>query len=128
MLRKMSPRLSPDPLQGVRGHRARFGRKVMMHETAVQQLICDLFEEEALVIGGLVSTHCPDDDFVWALVRSLDQIRQRSLDRLMNVPDTSASEDTTFADPSRPHPAVEEFLRRINESDPRPKENTPCLN
>jgi len=69
-----------------------------------KEIIRDLFEEEALVIGGLLVVHEVDDDFVWRLIRSLDAIRLKSLSRLETAePDLGVD----------PHPAIEEFLRRL---------------
>ena len=72
-------------------------------------LIEDLFEEEALVIGGLVAVHEMDDEQVWRLITHLDVIRGRVLRRLQ---DTAPTDGKT---PRRrltltPHPAIENFL------------------
>lgn len=81
----------------------------MLSKTEVRELINDLFEEEALVIGGLVAVHKVDDDVTWRLVKNLDVIRRKLLRRL----DDDAS-DEGEAPPKRPnlkpHPAIEDFL------------------
>jgi len=85
----------------------------MISTVEARSLINNLFEEEALVIGGLVAVYEVDDDLVWRLMKNLDVIRGRILRRL---------EDQTPADelPRRPnlkpHPAIEEFLRSIRSS------------
>jgi len=56
----------------------------MIAEAEVRQLVDDLFEEEALVIGGLVAVHRLDDELVWRLMKSFDIIRSRFLQRIGN--------------------------------------------
>ncbi|MCK6478606.1 MAG: hypothetical protein HUU06_01325 [Planctomycetaceae bacterium] len=81
-----------------------------MDREEVQALIREVFEEEALLIGGLVAAHPVDDEFVWRLMRNLDALRRRIL-AAIGAPER----------PSRPleprgavpHPAVEEFLARL---------------
>lgn len=73
-----------------------------------RMLIDDIFEEEALVIGGLVAVHEIDDDLVWRLIQNLDAIRARTLRRL---PDEERAGEAASREPDlRPHPAIEEFL------------------
>jgi len=85
----------------------------MLTKTEAKDLINDVFEEEALVLGGLVALHDIEDDLVWRLVRNLDAIRGRVLRSL----DDSEFPDTDEPGPRRPdlrpHPAIEEFLLRI---------------
>lgn len=86
------------------------GAEAMISRAEVRDLIDDLFEEEALVIGGLVAVHEMDDDLVWRLVKNLDVIRGKVLRRL----DDKAPGDGDGAPPRRPnlkpHPAIEDFL------------------
>lgn len=81
----------------------------MLSKAEVQDLINDLFEEEALVIGGLVAVHKVDDDVIWRLVKNLDVIRRKMLRRL-----DDETPDEVEAPPRRPnlkpHPAIEDFL------------------
>lgn len=82
----------------------------MITKAEVRELITDLFEEEALLIGGLVAVHKVDDDLVWRLVKNLDVIRGKILRRLE---DKELAEDA--GPPLRrphlkPHPAIEDFL------------------
>lgn len=82
----------------------------MISKAEAKELINDLFEEEALVIGGLVAVHNLDDDLVWRLVKSLDVTRGKVLRRL----EDKAAADRDSAAPGRPnlkpHPAIEDFL------------------
>ncbi len=82
----------------------------MITKAEARELITDLFEEEALVIGGLVAIHKVDDDLVWRLVKNLDVIRGKVLRRLE---DKEVPDDTALP-PNRshlkPHPAIEDFL------------------
>ena len=68
----------------------------MASKEEFRDLIDDLFEEEALVLGGLVAIHEVDDDLVWQLARSLDAIRRKALARL------NQTEHVGGDDPSRP--------------------------
>lgn len=80
----------------------------MIERTEVRELILDLFEEEALAIGGLVAVHEIEDDLVWRLMRTLDVIRGRALRRLDDkVLDDEAGAPRAAA---KPHPAIENFL------------------
>ncbi len=89
------------------------GQETMISKGEVRDLINDLFEEEALVIGGLVAVHEMDDDLVWRLVKNLDVIRGKILRRLQD--DVTADEDgTPPRRPNlRPHPAIEDFLLSV---------------
>jgi hypothetical protein len=81
-----------------------------MRKPEVKDLIRDLFEEEALVIGGLVAVHKVEDDVIWRLVKNLDVIRRKYLRRL----DDKDPDDEGGGPPRRPHlkphPAIEDFL------------------
>lgn len=82
----------------------------MITKTEVRQIINDLFEEEALVIGGLVAVHDMDDDLVWRLVKNLDVIRGRFLRRI-EARDASGNGDNSAPRHNlKPHPAIEDFL------------------
>ena len=85
----------------------------MISTAEVREMIDDLFEEEALMIGGLVAVHWLDDDLVWRLVRSIDVIRGRILRRLET--EAPAEEDKLEFDSAnhKPHPAIEEFLHTL---------------
>jgi hypothetical protein len=82
----------------------------MISKAEVRGMIDDVFEEEALVIGGLVAVHEIDDDVVWHLVKNLDVIRGKALRRL----EDKAPEDEDRLPRRRPnlkpHPAIEDFL------------------
>jgi hypothetical protein len=85
----------------------------MISKTGVRDLINDLFEEEALVIGGLVAVHKVDDDLVWRLVKNLDVIRGKTLRRLDDEPPLDETEPRYRRPNVKPHPAIEDFLRSL---------------
>ncbi|MDH5528206.1 MAG: hypothetical protein OEY97_12975 [Nitrospirota bacterium] len=94
----------------------------MLSTTEARTLVNDLFEQQALVVGGLLATHALDDDFVWRLMRSLDAIRTRTLRRLGDGPEAGGPE---AGGPDSPeeltvhrHPAVEEFLSKLRRDRP----------
>jgi hypothetical protein len=89
------------------------GATEMITRTEAKQLINDLFEEEALVIGGLVAVHRLDDDLVWRLVKNLDVIRGKALRRIEARGDDGGNGDTTIRPSLKPHPAIEDFLLAI---------------
>jgi len=89
------------------------GGVAVFDKTEVRELINDLFEQEGLVIGGLVALHKVDDDLVWRLIRSIDAIRRKFLRRL----EEKDPDDDGGGPPRRPnlkpHPAIEEFLLSV---------------
>jgi len=88
----------------------------MISKAEAKELINDLFEEEALVIGGLVAVYEMDDDLVWRLVKNLDVIRGKILRRLEDkVP--ADGDKPPFRRPNlKPHPAIEDFLRSLRKA------------
>ena len=84
----------------------------MIEEREVRQLLSDLFEEQALVIGGLVATHHVGDAAVWSLMRAFDAIRHRALSRVECPAHTERYEDRGEPQVGR-HPALEEYLRKV---------------
>jgi hypothetical protein len=84
-----------------------------MDRDSVRELLTELFEEEALLLGGVLAVNPASDDFTWRLVRGLDALRQRFLRRIDEAPGEHAGR----CERSRiePHPAIEHFLRVIRE-------------
>ena len=82
----------------------------MISNTVAKELINDLFEEEALVIGGLVAVHDVDDDLVWRLVKNLDVIRGKILRRLEDKAPIDREGSPSCRPNLKPHPAIEDFL------------------
>jgi hypothetical protein len=82
----------------------------MISKAEVKELILDLFEEEALVIGGLVAVHEVEDDLVWRFVRNLDVIRRKVLRRLEDKDLDDEGKMSPKSPNLKPHPAIEQFL------------------
>ncbi len=81
-----------------------------------RRLVAEVFEETALVLGGLVAVHRVDDDFVWRFVKGLDAVCSKAFRR---IDESDASEDADTADAEsrlRPHPAIEDFLLKLRRS------------
>jgi hypothetical protein len=79
-------------------------------------LIVEVFEETALVLGGLVAVHHVDDDFVWRFVKGLDAVCAKALRRI-DQRDVNADADTADTESRlRPHPAIEDFLLKLRRS------------
>jgi hypothetical protein len=86
----------------------------VISKAEVKDLIEGLFEEEALVIGGIVALYGMEDSMVWRLMRNLDEIRRKTLKRFDDEDkDPSDSEGLAKGANLKPHPAIEEFLLRV---------------
>jgi len=83
----------------------------MISKAEAKQLIDDLFEEEALVLGGIVAVHRVDDDLIWRLVKNLDAIRSKTLRRIEGR--SAADAGSSGCCDLRPHPAIEDFLIKL---------------
>jgi tRNA(Ile)-lysidine synthase TilS/MesJ len=79
----------------------------MIDRDTARTVILDLMEECALEVAGVIAAHRFDDEAIWKLMRGLDGIRKRTLQRM---------DESTGDEPEREetcgtaHPAVEEFL------------------
>ena len=89
------------------------GEGPMISKAKARDLINDIFEEEALVIGGLVAVHEMDDDLVWRLVKNLDVIRGKVLRRLDDREPGGRDGPAPRRPNLKPHPAIEDFLLDI---------------
>ena len=82
----------------------------MLTKTEARDFMDEIFEEEALVIGGLAAVGEIDGDLVRRLVESLNTIRTRAIRRLDDGDeDVNPLNGTSL----KPHPAIEEFLLKI---------------
>lgn len=88
----------------------------MISKTEVKQLIDNIFEEEALLLGGLVAVHGLDDDFVWRFIKNLDLIRDNALRSLDDRKSASVEATPTTGLDLTPHPAIEDFLLKLRRS------------
>jgi hypothetical protein len=89
----------------------------MLSRTEARRLIDGIFEQEALIIGGLVTLREIDDDAVWRLIRSLDVIRERTLRALEEKEADLTDEPPDDVPNLEPHPAVEEFLLKLRRTE-----------
>jgi hypothetical protein len=87
----------------------------MMTQTEAKRLVRNIFQEHALVLGGLAALDEIDDDAIWRLVRSLDTIRLRAIRRIEHFPVDPGRPEPRPAESVKPHPAIEQFLRQIQE-------------
>ena len=83
----------------------------MISTAEVKEIVRDLFEEEGLVIGGIVALHEVDDEVIWELMMDLDAIRRKVLRRLDDSDNENKPETRKLN--LQPHPAIEEFLRKV---------------
>ena len=88
----------------------------MITEAEVRELITDLFEEEALLIGGLIAVHKVDDDLVWRLIKNLDVIRGKILRRLEDNELPGDAAVPPRRPNLKPHPAIEDFLLSLRKA------------
>jgi hypothetical protein len=84
-----------------------------MEPEVARDVVLSLLEDQALAIGGCVATHDIPDQAVWDLMQAMDAIRARALARLGEVYEDRSPVPDEIA---QPHPAVEEFLRRLRQS------------
>jgi hypothetical protein len=88
----------------------------VISKAEARRLLAEVFEEAALVLGGLIAVHRVDDDFVWRFVRSLDAVRSKAARRIDEC-DARPGIDATHPESNlRPHPAIEEFLLKLRRS------------
>ncbi len=88
----------------------------VMSGAEARRLITEVFEESALMLGGLVTVHRVDDDFVWRFVKGFDAVCCKAFRRI-DERDTSADLDTADGQSRlRPHPAIEDFLLKLRRS------------
>lgn len=85
----------------------------MITKENARELILDVFEEEALVIGGLAAVHGLDDDLVWRIMRNLDVILDKSLRRLDSSEASAPGKAERDGVNTKPHPAIEDFLLKL---------------
>jgi hypothetical protein len=76
----------------------------------VEAVVRGAFEEVALLIGGAAAGHRLADALVWSLLRRLERVRGRALDRLRRQ--RAGQVSTSEGGPVPVHPAVEAFLLR----------------
>ena len=88
----------------------------MITKAEARELITDLFEEEALLIGGLVAVHKVDDDMVWRLVKNLDVIRSKILRRREDKELPDDADLPPHRPHLKPHPAIEDFLLSLRKA------------
>lgn len=77
----------------------------MASKEAVKELFNDLFEQQALILGGIVAMHEVEDGIVWDVMRNLSVLRMKAMKSI----------DREYGDPDqrKGHPAIEEFLKEI---------------
>jgi hypothetical protein len=87
-------------------------REVIRSEE-IRDLLDDLFEEEALAIGGLIALHPVDEEIVARLFGSLTVIRDKALKRIEAPATSNIGTANTTMQLAAPHPAVEAFLAKL---------------
>ena len=85
----------------------------MLDGKAARKVINAIFEEEALVLGGLDALHDIEDDLIWRLIRSFDAIRRKALRQIEEKEPNPGSTPVGNSKGLRPHPAIEEFLAMV---------------
>ena len=80
----------------------------MLTTQDARKIVNQAFEDEALVIGGLLAVQPVEDSFVRRLVRSLAVIRRRTLRAFEAAGSRNAQNEAG-------HPAIAEFLQELRE-------------
>ncbi|MCY3017542.1 MAG: hypothetical protein NTW87_00725 [Planctomycetota bacterium] len=83
----------------------------MLTNNEAETLLDELFEQEALVIGGLVALHGMDDKVLCSLMRSLDDLRTSFRQRI--AARAAKAADAQAAPLPKPHPAIQRFLHKL---------------
>lgn len=86
-----------------------------MDQGQFQDLLDDVFEEEALAIGGLAVIHTIDSRVIDDLMSDLAEIRRRALKRLT----TDCAISNSSRPPLTPHPAISRFLTYLGRNGQR---------
>jgi hypothetical protein len=90
------------------------GGGTMFSKEEVKELLDELLEEEALLVGGIVALHPIRDELIWKLMKGLDQIRNRFIAKVEDAPEDPAIADNQLN--LTPHPAIEHFLLKLKRS------------
>lgn len=85
----------------------------MISKEEAKEMVLELFEEEALVIGGLAAVHNLEDDLVWRLMKNMDVILAKTIKRLEAEDTPERTRGEAPRPNTRPHPAIEEFLLKL---------------
>ena len=85
----------------------------MISEAKAKRIIQELFEEQALVIGGLLPFHEVDDEFIWKLLKGVDVVRNSAIRQLDGSPPMMSFGDRRKKLTLSPLPAVEDFLTKL---------------
>ena len=83
----------------------------MLSNPEAKDLVNQIFEEEALLLAGIVAVHRLEDDVVWRIARNFDLLRCRVLRRLDSKDAGEAR--TTPPHALKPHPAIDHLLQAI---------------
>ena len=83
----------------------------MIERSHVRELLMDLFQEEALMLGGLIAIYHPEDEFIWRLFRNLDAIRRKAFRRMEGESQERGA--SVERDNPATHPALSAFLDGI---------------
>lgn len=86
-----------------------------MTKREARLLLDGIFEEQALVIGGLLTLYDVGDAFISRLFRSFAAVRRKALRRLDGSDPTRPRTANEVS--QQPHPALEQFLSQLHEDD-----------
>ena len=78
-----------------------------------RDMVDEIFEQEALLIGGILAVHGMEDDLVWRLIRNMDVIRGRVLRKLEEREEDECDGVPEKSINLKPHPAIQDFLLKI---------------
>lgn len=86
----------------------------MLSQHEVKLLINDIFEEEALIIGGMAVIKKIEDDNVVRIIRNFDLLRNKFLQKI--DAQSQSPEEMYLKDNQRLHPAIQEFIKKLKTS------------
>lgn len=90
----------------------------MIKVDEARNLVDEIFEQQALLIGGILAVYGMEDKTVWRLIRNMDVIRWNVMFKLDELEDEDDIPDDVLQEKNfnlKPHPAIEGFLGKIRE-------------
>jgi hypothetical protein len=84
-------------------------------EHKIYELLNNTFTDIALCLGGIFLTHKANDNLIWDIANSMEDIYYKAMDRLETITGSGIIFDLKDDDKElHPHPAIEGLLKTIS--------------
>ena len=82
-----------------------------MQSEDLRELLDSTFEELALVLGGAFAMHRINEEAIWQIMKSMDELHSKTVARLegLEQKESRKPDRSSF----QPHPAVEALLQKL---------------